>query len=144
NPLGFEAIEAEWNGHDEVLRLYIDRVDLDEGVGMDDCVSCSKALDEIPLISGKVPGEYALEVSSPGVERPLRRAQDFDRYKGHEIFVQFSSPVEGRRKGHGTLVDIDMGTHSVQLEWGDRRGKGDILEFDLASLSKAYLVYSWK
>lgn len=145
--LGLEVIEVEWNGHDEILRLYVDYSGQDLNtnavVGMDDCVLCSKQLEDVALVPGKEAGEYGLEVSSPGVERPLRRLVDFTSNVGKQVFVQLSAPVGGRRKGQGILSAVDVDNDSVQLVLKSKSQLDEAWTFGLSALSKAHLVYEW-
>ncbi len=98
-PLGFEVIHVEvQNQRQRILRVYIDRLDHSaRGVTLDDCASVSKAFDE-PLegmaeIDSLFRGNYQLEVSSPGVDRPLRRAADFERFRGREARIHVYRPL---------------------------------------------------
>ena len=104
---GCELYDIEYvkEGGDRILRLYIDKAD---GIDIDDCERVSRAteviLDEQDLISG----EYRLQVSSPGVERKLKKPEHFTRFIGHKIEVRLFapySPETGRKKFTGKLVD---------------------------------------
>jgi ribosome maturation factor RimP len=94
NPLGFEVVYVELQTHrQKVLRLFIDFLEPREGVsvGIEDCVKVARALDE-PLdklaeTESSLKGAYELEVSSPGVDRPLRTERDFERFKGREVRI---------------------------------------------------------
>jgi len=133
-PEGFWCIEAEWNQHDEVLRLFVDK---EGGVGMDDCVSATRQLRDQNLLSDREAGSYNLEVSSPGLERPLRRLSDFRSYLGQEVSVHFTEIIEGKRKIEGVLQDVHE-NGDITLETSDGN-----LVFSLTSLHKASLIYKW-
>ena len=101
--IGFECIEVEWNQHDELLRIYIDGPN---GIDMDACVRANAILADLPLLEGRDSGDYRLEVSSPGVERPLRRIQDFNASLGERVFVRFTSPQHGQKSIEGVLAEV--------------------------------------
>ncbi|MCM2323445.1 MAG: ribosome maturation factor RimP [Oligoflexia bacterium] len=98
-PLGYEIVHLETHlGRQKVLRLFIDCLD-GKTVGIEDCVKVTKALDE-PLdqlreIEQTFPGGYELEVSSPGVDRPLRKPTDYERFAGREIRIHVFRPLTG-------------------------------------------------
>ena len=97
------------------LRVFIDK---DGGVGIDDCVEMSRALnaplDEADLIEQA----YCLEVSSPGVERQLLRDEHFQKYLGAPVKLKTIRPVDGKREFSGVLEDYDNGLATVRLEDG--------------------------
>ena len=74
HPMGYECLEVEWVASEKILRVYIDA---ENGVDMDDCLEVTRCLNEVESIDEKVPGLYRLEISSPGVDRPLRLAEHF-------------------------------------------------------------------
>lgn len=147
SPLGFECIEAEWNQHDELLRLYVDRP---EGVDMQACVEATRILQPLVLIDHREPESYQLEVSSPGVERPLRRREHFLPYVGKEIAVHLHSDfntaasenaaVAGRRKGVGTLLAVETVEGEDFITLSTETGAW---RFSLAQVHKANVVYKW-
>jgi ribosome maturation factor RimP len=104
-PLGYEIVHLEVIQRQKTLRLYIDHLDSTAGIGIQDCVKVTKALDE-PL--DQMPdvdkafggGTYELEVSSPGIDRPLRSLRDFDKFKGREIRVHTFRPLTGEELGN--------------------------------------------
>ncbi len=107
------------------------------GVSLEDCRLVSRALsdildaDEAPLI----PGEYRLEVSSPGIERPLVKAVDFDRYAGREAKLSVKTPQNGRKNYSGILAGLRG--EEVLL----RDEKGEELALPIAEIAKAHLVH---
>jgi ribosome maturation factor RimP len=125
-----------------VLRVLIEVRDAETlpkdagGVTLDDCTRVSRALsatlDETPDL---IPGTYRLEVSSPGIERPLVKPRDFERFAGREAHVQIKRPISERKNFTGTLVGLRDGLVVLRDEEG--------VEFDLPILeiSKAHLVY---
>ena len=110
--LGFELVELERTGakNRPVLRVRVDRPDSrpGEGVGLEDCARISRALEEYLDALETLPSNYVLEVSSPGVERPLVKRRDFERFAGHEVAVKGYAPLAGRGKRvQGELLGID-------------------------------------
>lgn len=104
--MGYELIERElqMEGGRWVLRLYIDKP---EGVTIDDCERASRGVEDVIEIEGLVPQAYALEVSSPGINRPLRRREDFERFQGSTIRLKTREPIAGRSNYKGTLEKLD-------------------------------------
>lgn len=101
--LGYELVEAEYGRHgsNNVLRLFIDK---EGGITIDDCAEVSRALEPLLDVGDYVVGRYTLEVSSPGIERPLRKPSDFERFQGEPVKVQTLTPVQGRKRFKGTLI----------------------------------------
>ncbi len=122
-----------------VLRILIDRPRHDakpgSGVDIDDCQGVSRdlsaILDEDPDL---IPGSYRLEVSSPGLERPLVKEADYVRFEGREAALKTREPVEGRRSFQGVLAGFDSG--NVRLRVG-----GGTVAIPLEAISKAHLVH---
>ena len=95
---GYELVLCEYVPRSAILRLFIDR---EGGVTIDDCSRVSQIVGDLldaEGISDRIPGRYHLEVSSPGLDRPLVRPRDFQRFAGHEITVTTREPLEGGRK----------------------------------------------
>lgn len=145
-PAGYECIEAEWAGNDRVLRLFIDRVEgapvpegKKPGVDLDDCVKASKLLDEVAELDAAIDGTYNLEVSSPGVERPLRRLVDFEKHLGQTVEVKLADKIDDRRHGTGKLVAVAKDTQPI-ITLETKRGPWS---FPHSSLQRASLVYDW-
>ncbi len=89
-----------------VLRLIIDR---DGGVTLDDCTRVSRVASDVLDVHDPVPGSYNLEVSSPGINRPLVRPEDYERFAGQKVLVRTRLAVEGRKKFRGLLRGIRDG-----------------------------------
>ncbi len=127
-----------------VLRVLIDVLNaetLPNGVGgvtLEDCTRVSRALSSVlddEAYSGLLPSRYRLEVSSPGIERPLVKAQDFERFTGRIAQVQTKRPLSERKVFTGTLVGLRDGLVVLRDETGT--------DFDipLSEIAKAHLVY---
>jgi len=104
--LGYELtdLEARVGGQNGVLRLFIDR---EEGIGLDDCEKVSRAVSAVLDEEDPVPGQYNLEVSSPGADRTLTKLAHFERFAGETVKVQMRFPIEGRRRFRGKLLSAD-------------------------------------
>ena len=145
--LGFELVEMEKGGTTSrpVLRLRIDRStgpDEASGITVDDCARASRALEGRLEEDERFPATYVLEVSSPGVDRPLVRRRDFERLAGREVALQGKQPLAGRaRKLEGELLGIrgEDGSEAVLL----RLPGGDELEIPRNEVTRANLVFRW-
>ncbi|MFO1407339.1 MAG: ribosome maturation factor RimP [Steroidobacteraceae bacterium] len=119
---GCELWELEFvPGRSGLLRLYIDA---GPGITLDDCERVSRAVSEVLDRDDPIAGEYTLEVSSPGLERPLRTAEQFGRYVGETVYVELAVPQDGRRRYKGRLlaagpvtieVEVDGRTHGLPV-----------------------------
>ncbi|MFH0799183.1 MAG: ribosome maturation factor RimP [Pseudomonadota bacterium] len=116
--LGYELIERElilesgrW-----VLRLYIDR---EGGVTIDDCERASHGIEDLIAVEEAIPASYTLEMSSPGINRPLRRRKDFEKYRGARIRLKTLGQIDGRGNFKGTLEGLD-GEHIIMEIDGTR------------------------
>ncbi len=86
-----------------LVRIYIDK---EGGVTLDDCSEVSHQVGDLLDVHGIPPGPYTLEVSSPGLDRPLTKDKDFEKYLGHRVRVRTREKVEGARNFHGKLLDF--------------------------------------
>ncbi|WP_045224875.1 ribosome maturation factor RimP [Methyloterricola oryzae] len=109
--LGYELVGVEFDSHQRILRVYIDR---EAGIGVDDCSRVSHQLSGVLDVEDPIPGNYQLEISSPGMDRPLFTPEHFERFVGALVRIQVLRPVEGRRRFKGRLLAIEGGT--VHLE----------------------------
>lgn len=115
---GYELVEVEVGGlgSSTVLRLFIDKAE--GGVGVDDCTNVSRIVNPVLDAVEWFPGAFMLEVSSPGIDRPVRKAADFARFAGEKIRLTTVAPVEGKKKFKGTLEGIEEGVVRVRCEDG--------------------------
>jgi ribosome maturation factor RimP len=82
------------------------------------CATLSRALSAVLDVEDPIPGSYTLEVSSPGIDRPLTRAKDYTRWAGHLARVETTEPIEGRRRFKGTLLGLSDGVVRLRLDDG--------------------------
>ncbi|MEJ2298766.1 MAG: ribosome maturation factor RimP [Woeseiaceae bacterium] len=121
--LGYELVDVEVRlGGNGLLRLYIDQP---EGVDLEDCENVSRAVSALLDVEDPLPGNYTLEISSPGLDRKLTKVEHFQRFMGETVKVQTRFPIEGRRRFRGTLVssddenivvEVDGESHSLPLK----------------------------
>mgnify|MGYP000394169290 FL=1 len=100
-------------GRGAVLRLFIDH---DDGINVDDCALVSHEVSGVLDVEDPVPGDYILEVSSPGLDRPLFELSHFERYQGESVQLTLLAPVAGKRKMTATLVAVDGDTLVMELD----------------------------
>ncbi|MDD2213119.1 MAG: ribosome maturation factor RimP [Oscillospiraceae bacterium] len=127
--LGYELIDTDFltEAGRKILRFYIDRRG---GVGLTDCETVSRAVDPLLDTDFSFPGAYYLEVSSPGVERPLKTAADFKRHKDELVEVSLYKAVDGVKRFTATL--LDGGDDWVRV----MTGQGVDRRFALADVAK--------
>lgn len=141
--LGYELVQAEWAGSAKrpLLRLRIDRPEAGSGVTLDDCSTVSRALEGWLDGLEAMPERYVLEVSSPGVDRPLVRDTDYDRFHGEWVAVKGRAPLAGRaRRLEGELLGLDRESGTVRLKLED----GTEVAVPRAEISGAHLVFRWE
>ncbi|SDB81522.1 ribosome maturation factor RimP [Acinetobacter boissieri] len=146
------GIEFLPQGKCSMLRIYIDRPDQvdqvealeDEGVdvkargiGVQDCVSVTKQVGAILDVHDPIAGEYSLEVSSPGWDRPFFQLTQMSAYIGQNVALRLIAAVENRRKFQAKLVAVDLENETIQVEVE----KQQVIEIDSQNIDKANLVY---
>ncbi|KJS16859.1 MAG: ribosome maturation factor RimP [Peptococcaceae bacterium BRH_c4b] len=111
--MGLELVDVEFvkEASSHYLRVFIDKPG---GVTLDDCQAVSGKLDVLLDEKDPIPYYYMLEVSSPGIERPLKKLKDFERFRGHMVNITTYVPIEGNKKFTGLLADA--GSQGVTLE----------------------------
>ncbi|HXF55397.1 MAG TPA: ribosome maturation factor RimP [Hyphomicrobiaceae bacterium] len=104
--LGFRLIRVQVSGRDgQTVQVMVERPT--GGMSIDDCEAVSRALSPLLDAHDPLPGSYRLEVSSPGIDRPLVRISDFLDWRGHQARIELKSPIEGRRRFRGVLKGLD-------------------------------------
>lgn len=142
--MGFELVELEQAGSRQrpILRVYLDRPDSvpgEPGVSLDECAAVSRALEPELDALDELSDRYVLEVSSPGVDRPLTRPRDFQRFAGQSAALRGRGALAGRAKRlEGTLLGL-RGEH-VALRLQD----GEEVEVPLGEIDRAHLVFQWE
>ncbi len=104
--LGYELVGVEWCADTRgrrVLRVYID---VEDGVTVDDCEIVSQQISALLDVEDPIPGSYLLEVSSPGLDRPLFTLDHYRRFVGHRVRLNLSQPRAGRRRFSGVIEGV--------------------------------------
>lgn len=126
--LGFELVDVELANRGRLMRIFIDKVD---GVDVEDCATVSNHLARLLTVEGV---DYdRLEVSSPGLDRPLKRPQDFARFVGERAQVKVRLPLNGRRRFVGKLQNV--GEVGIELDVD-----GELVSIAFTDIDKARLV----
>jgi len=129
--LGYELVDLEQSPRGRVLRLFIDKPEKQGGVDVEDCALVSNQLSRLMAVENI---DYdRLEVSSPGMDRALKKVGDFERYSGSEINLRLRLPVGGRRNFNGVLQGVQDGKLRLVVETGE-------VELELTNVDKARLV----
>jgi len=132
--MGYELLGIEYvaSGKHSVLRLYIDS---EEGIGVNDCETVSRQVSAIMDVEDPISGQYNLEVSSPGIERPLFVFEHYQRFLGHDIRLRTYRPIDGRRNFTGSIGSVRETINSIELvtELGP-------VNLDIGLIEKANLV----
>ena len=118
------------SGKGGLLQLTIDKPD---GIDIEDCEKVSQAVSALLDVEDPVPGEYNLEVSSPGLDRKLTKVEHFQRFEGETLKVTMRFPMDGRRRFRGTLVSSDDENIVVEVD-------GEAYSLPLATIDTARLV----
>jgi ribosome maturation factor RimP len=123
--LGFELVRVRlMSGRNAVLQVMADRPD--GGIEVDECGQISTAIGAVLDVEDPIVEEYALEVSSPGIDRPLTRLKDFVNFEGYEAKIETEELIDGRRRfkgelagveGDEVLINIEEGTVGLKFEW---------------------------
>ena len=116
--MGYELVHVQLvgSGRNTTLRVYIDTPD---GITLADCETVSRQVSGVLDVEDPVPGGYQLEVSSPGLDRPLVKAAHFQQFLGHRIRVRLRESVVGRRNYTGDLLSYETGSITVAVD-GER------------------------
>lgn len=116
--MGYEIVRVRLSGKERpTLQIMADRAD-EAPISVDDCEAISRSVSAILDIEDPIKSAYTLEVSSPGIDRPLTRAKDWDRWAGHLARVEMAVPQEGRKRFTGTVLGQGGGRGRLRLEDG--------------------------
>lgn len=114
--MGYSVVRILLSGRQrQRLQVMIERLD-ERPIQVDDCAEVSRALSAILDVEDPIPGAYTLEVSSPGIDRPLIRLADFERFAGFEARIEMERPIEGRRRFQGRIVGTDGEVVRLRLD----------------------------
>ncbi|MFM8375440.1 MAG: ribosome maturation factor RimP [Phenylobacterium sp.] len=132
---GYEIVRLRLMGGDQARRLQV-MADTPEGeMNVEDCARLSRALSEVLDAADPITGEYTLEVSTPGVDRPLTRLKDFETFEGHEARLELDRMAEGRKRFRGELAGVEGDQVAVNLE-----GEAETALIPFAWITEAKLI----
>ena len=115
--LGFEMVRVRLsNGNPSTLQIMADR--LDGQIGVDELAEINTSVGTILDVEDPIPENYTLEISSPGIDRPLTRKKDFDSFQGFEAKLETTEPIDGRRRFRGVLAGVNNDEVLINLEEG--------------------------
>ncbi len=131
--MGYELVGVEFSGGSShgTLRVYIDH---ENGVNVDDCASISHQISGILDVEEPIQQAYDLEVSSPGLDRPLFKLADFERFSGQMVKIKMSTGLDGRRNFKGVLQGV-TDSKFIEVEVN-----GEIYQLPLTDIAKANLI----
>ncbi len=116
--LGYELVRLRLMRGNKSTTLQIMADTPDGGIEVDDCAKISQAVSAVLDVEDPLEGEYALEVSSPGIDRPLTRLKDFENFEGYEVKLQTSELIDGRKRFSGTLRGVEDGEVLIEIAEG--------------------------
>jgi len=126
--MGYELVDVEQISHGKLIRVFVDK---EGGITIDDCVAISNHLSR--LLTAENINYGRLEVSSPGLDRPLRKESDFFRFIGETIRLKLRVPMQGQRNFVGILREVNNGILKLEVE-------GRLFDLDMHNIGKARLV----
>jgi len=136
NDSGYHLLLCELSsgGRGPILRLYIERLD-GVAVGISDCVAVNNTVTDVLDAEDLVPQSYVLEVSSPGVERPLKRPQHYAEHLGEEVVLRTWEPIGERKNWKGILVGVEGDVITLRIDGGTEH------RIPVPAVERAHLVY---
>jgi len=135
-----ELVDLEYRreGHGNILRIFIDR---EGGIKLDDCADVSREVDVLLEVEDIIPSAFYLEVSSPGLDRPLKKPADFERFKGRLAKIKMRDALDPDQRGHlrKTFVGTLLGLQGASVLLAQNDKKGGTVELPLENIEKANL-----
>jgi len=132
NSLGYELVGVEFlmQGRNGLLRVYIDT---ENGITVDDCQRVSHQISGVLDVEDVIKGQYQLEVSSPGLDRPLFTKEHFERFEGHRANLKLTAPLNGQRKFKGILKGVKNNQVILEIEQ-------EVISIPFNAIDKANLI----
>jgi len=115
--MGFDLVRVSMSRGGGILQIMIEPSD-GRPMDVEDCATLSRALSAVLDVEDPIPNNYTLEVSSPGIDRPLTRPKDYARWSGHLARFETTFPIEGRRRFKGTLLGLENDVVRLKLDDG--------------------------
>jgi ribosome maturation factor RimP len=135
--LGYRLVRARVSGRDGcTVQIMAERPD--GTFTIEDCEAASRALSPTLDVEDPISGAYRLELSSPGIDRPLVRESDFARYAGHEVKIEMELPVDGRKRFRGELLGAEGSAAKVKVQ--EAGGAAQVVLLPIGDMSEAKLV----
>ena len=132
--MGFQLVRVAVLGRERpTVQIMADRTD-GQLIAVEDCETISRAVGAVLDVADPIPGNWTLEVSSAGIDRPLTRVKDWVRFAGHRVRVEMNIPVDGRKRANGVILGADAENAQLRLDEG-----GDIA-LPFADMRRAKLV----
>ena len=133
--MGYQLVRICWQGSERrrILQIMFEHLDNQKEMTVEDCEEASHMISALLDVKDPIEGAYELEVSSPGVDRPLMNAQDFADYIGHEVKVEMAIPQEGRRRFRSMIAQVSEDTVIL-------RNGGEEFHLPLEEMASAKLV----
>ena len=125
------GVELLQQGKYSLLRIYIER---EEGVTIEDCEKVSRQVSALLDVEDPIAGEYTLEVSSPGMDRPLFSIEHYSQYVGSEVDLKLRRPIDGRRKFKGQIIKVSGDIVGLLVE-------GSEYDLEFSNIEKASIVF---
>ena len=125
------GVELLQQGKYSLLRIYIER---EEGVTIEDCEKVSRQVSALLDVEDPIAGEYTLEVSSPGMDRPLFTVEQYSQYVGSEVDLKLRRPLDGRRKFKGQILKVSGDVVGLSVE-------GSEYDLEFSDIEKASIVF---
>ena len=134
NNIGYEVVRIMTVGSENpTLQIMIDGKD-EKDITIDDCVKVSRGLSEFLDENDPIDGQYSLEVSSPGLDRPLTRLKDFKRFEGFDVKAEMKTDIDGRKRFKGKLLGVD-GDDNIKIEM-----EGEVYSLPFGEMNKAKIL----
>lgn len=132
--LGYELVRVKYFnlGKKNILQIMIDRLD-QKPIIVDDCEKASNTISVLLDVEDPIDGEYNLEVSSPGIDRPLTKAKDFARFVGYDITLEIMRPINGQKRFQTKLIEAD--DEKIKIEQNEQ-----VIEIEIENIETAKLT----
>ncbi|PIE45227.1 MAG: ribosome maturation factor RimP [Gammaproteobacteria bacterium] len=129
--IGYELVGVEYhpNSVNALVRVYIDK---DGGVDLDDCIAVNEQVSGILDVEDPIPGKYTLEISSPGLDRPLFSIADFEKFLGSQVKIRLSRPIERQRNVKGDIVAVNGSLIRIK----EQNGRQVELDFKMIEVAR--------
>lgn len=131
--LGFELVRVQLSGSQRPTLQVMAEPASGRVMSVEDCAQVSRAISALLDVEDPIAGTYSLEVSSPGIDRPLTRTKDYERFMGHEAKIETNAPIDGRKRFKGAIKAVDAKAVALDIE-------GAEIRIPFAAIHKSKLV----